>query len=208
MDRVTHWENLYAARPSEKQSWYEADPAVSLRLLSAAIQRGGRSVVDVGGGASTLVDGLIGFDLEHIAVLDISERALEVAQARLGSYARKVDWIVADIATVDDIGLFDIWHDRAVFHFLTDTGEREGYVQLCQRTVVPGGSAIVATFAPDGPETCSGLPVMRYGADALSQVCGPAFDLVDSEPYVHTTPRGVHQAFTYATFRRTALVDD
>ena len=142
VDRVTHWENLYAARPSEKQSWYEADPVVSLRLLSAAIQRGGRSVVDVGGGASTLVDRLIGFDLEHIAVLDISERALEVAQARLGSGAHKVDWIVADMAAVDDIGLFDIWHDRAVFHFLTDTGEREGYVQLCQRTVVPRGSLI------------------------------------------------------------------
>jgi SAM-dependent methyltransferase len=202
-----HWEKLHAARPSEKQSWYEADPAVSLRLLSGAIRRGGRSVVDVGAGASTLVDRLLGFDLEHIAVIDISQRALEVARVRLGSDASKVDWIVADITAVDDIGSFDIWHDRAVLHFLTDTYERERYVQLSQRTVVPGGSAIIATFAPSGPEMCSGLPVMRYGADTLSEVCGPPFDLVDSEPYVHTTPRGVHQAFTYTTFRRTALVD-
>ena len=163
--------------------------------------------MDVGGGSSTLVDRLVEWDLEHIAVLDISEHALDVAKGRLGSDARKVDWIVADIAAVDELGSFDIWHDRAVFHFLTGADERERYVRLCERTIVQGGSAIVATFAPDGPRSCSGLPVMRYGADALSDVCGPGFELVDSEPYVHTTPRAVRQAFTYAIFRRTALID-
>jgi ubiquinone/menaquinone biosynthesis C-methylase UbiE len=174
-------------------------------MVRAAIRRGGRSIVDVGGGASTLVDQLISFDLERIAVLDISERALELAQARMGWGARNVDWIVADITTVDNLGSFE--HDRAVFHFVTGADERQRYVQLCQRTVVLGGSAIVATFSPDGPETCSGPPVMRYGVDDLSAVCGPAFDLVDTQRYLHTTPRGAAQSFMYTTFRRTAQVD-
>jgi len=204
MDSAAHWANIYATRSPEQVSWFESLPALSLREVTRAIQGGARSVIDVGGGASRLVDQLIDLDLDRIAVLDIAEGGLEVAKARLGTRADHVEWIVADVTEAEDVGRFDVWHDRAVFHFLTDPVARARYVALCERTLPPGGTAVVAAFASDGPEMCSGLPVHRYNASELAGECGPAFDLVRSERYLHTTPSGGHQPFLYSSFRRVA----
>lgn len=204
MDSAGHWANIYSTRSPADVSWYEPTPVVSLGRVREAIANGARSLIDVGGGASTLVDHLVGLDLARLVVLDVSERALEIAKARLGRAAGRVEWVVADITGVGDLGSFDLWHDRAVLHFLTDRADCDRYVSLCERTVTPGGVAVVAAFAPDGPETCSGLPVRRYDASGLADRCGPRFELIDSRRYVHTTPTGVRQPFVYASFRRLA----
>jgi SAM-dependent methyltransferase len=198
-----HWEGIWRTKTPRAVSWYEQVPDLSLRKVEGAIANGARSLIDVGGGASSLIDNLIGRHL-RLAVLDISPTALDVTRERLGAHAEEVEWITGDVVGVDDLGRFDVWHDRAVFHFLTNPADRDRYVQLCERTVTPGGIAIVATFAPDGPEMCSGLPVCRYDAARLASECGPKFELLDSERYVHTTPGGVRQPFLYASFRRSA----
>ena len=205
MDASRHWNDIYRTRSPQEVSWYEPVPETSLNRVRAALVNGAaRSVVDVGGGASTLVDHLVCMGLSRVAVLDIAETSLDVAKRRLGDLADGVEWIAADVTKVRDIGRFGIWHDRAVFHFLTDPCDRASCVALCERTVTPGGIAIVATFAHDGPELCSGLPVHRYAADELAQQCGPGFELIDSQRHVHMTPRGMQQAFLYASFRRLA----
>jgi SAM-dependent methyltransferase len=204
--RLEHWDAIYGTRAPEDVSWYEPVPAVSLRIVRAAVADGARSVIDVGGGASRLIDHLVSLNLDRLAVLDLSSTAIDIARKRLGAAAETVEWIDADVTDVADLGRFAVWHDRAVFHFLTDASERERYVDLCERTMTPGGTAIVATFAPDGPEMCSGLPVRRYDASQLASECGPRFHLIESERYMHTTPRGVRQSFLYASFRR--LSDD
>lgn len=201
MDRTEHWDRIYERRSPREVSWYERTPTISIRRVRQAVDAGARSLLDVGAGASTLVDEALELGL-RIAVLDISERALNASSERLGSRAGQVEWIVGDVTAIEDVGRFDIWHDRAVFHFLTDAFDQERYVSLCERAVAPGGIAIVATFAPNGPERCSGLPVRRYDASGLAERCGPRFELVDSERHVHLTPRGVEQRFLYASFRR------
>jgi SAM-dependent methyltransferase len=203
MGRREHWEQIYASRSPDQVSWFEPDPAVSRTLIADAIQEGAGSVIDVGGGASTLVDEVLDLGVERIAVLDISETALAVSKRRLGSRAHSVEWIVGDVTTLDDLGPFDIWHDRAVFHFLTDEQDRGHYVRLAERTVQPGGTAVMATFAVDGPERCSGLEVQRYDPARLAAQCGPGFELRTEQRHVHTTPGRVRQNFLYATFRRT-----
>lgn len=202
MDRTEHWDRIYERRSPREVSWYERTPTISIRRVRGAVRGGARSLLDVGGGASTLVDEALELELHRIAVLDISERALNASAERLGSRADQVDWIVGDVTAIDEVGMFDIWHDRAVFHFLTDAFDQERYVSMCERTVTPGGIAIVATFAPDGPEMCSGLPVQRYDASGLAERCGPRFELLDSERHVHLTPRGIEQRFMFASFRR------
>jgi SAM-dependent methyltransferase len=177
---------------------------MSRRFISEAIEGGAKDFIDVGGGASSLVDHLLDLGLEKVAVLDISETALDIAKSRLGDRASEVDWIVGDVVTFEDLGRFDVWHDRAGFHFLTDPEDRERYVRLAARTLRPGGTAIMATFAPDGPDQCSGLNVCRYDAEQLAVECGEAFRLVGSQRYVHTTPRGVPQRYLYSTFQRAA----
>jgi 2-polyprenyl-3-methyl-5-hydroxy-6-metoxy-1,4-benzoquinol methylase len=204
MDASRHWNEIYRTRSPEEVSWYEAVPETSLTRIRAALAEGARSIVDVGGGASRLVDNLVQMDLSRIAVLDVADTSLNAAKRRLGSLAEHVTWIATDITKVHDVGRFGIWHDRAVFHFLTDRSDRAAYVELCERTVMPGGIAIVATFAQDGPEACSGLPVHRYAIDELAEQCGSRFELIDSERHIHTTPRGVRQSFLYASFRRLA----
>jgi SAM-dependent methyltransferase len=204
VDRAEHWQRIYASRSADALSWFEATPEVSLRRVHAALRDGARSVIDVGGGASRLVDALVVLELERIAVLDVSRAALDVARRRLGSLADRVEWIEGDVTSVEAPEPFDVWHDRAVFHFLTDRADRRAYVSLCERTVRPGGIAIVSTFAPDGPEVCSGLPVRRYSAGELAEECGPRFDLIDAERHLHVTPRGVVQPFISTAFRRVA----
>jgi SAM-dependent methyltransferase len=204
MDRASHWDTIYARRGADDVSWYEATPTLSIRRVREAVAGGARSAVDIGGGASRLVDHLLTMGLDRIAVVDVSSQALEIARMRLGTEGDGVDWIVGDVVELDDVGRFDVWHDRAVFHFLTDAADRRRYVSLCERTLEPGGVAVMATFAPDGPETCSGLPVRRYDARELAEQCGTKFELLDDERYRHMTPGGVAQSFVYSTFRRAA----
>ncbi len=196
------WDWIYATREMEAVGWFEPDPATSRGLVGSALDAGARSVIDVGGGASRLVDHLVGHDLERLAVLDISEAALAISRHRLGTRADAVEWIVGDAATVTDVGRFDVWHDRAAFHFLLDADAQRRYVQLAERTVAIGGIAIVATFADDGPERCSGMPVQRWEPDRLGEAFGRGFRLRTSRRYLHHTPAGVPQQFQYATLER------
>ena len=200
-----HWDTIYATRPIDSVGWYEPDPSISRRLVEAAVARGATSLIDVGGGASSLVDHVMDLGLARVAVLDISDIGLAIARSRLGDRADAIEWIVGDVTAMPDVGRFDIWHDRAVFHFLLEPESQSRYVHLAERTVEPGGVAIVATFAADGPERCSGLPVRRYEPAQLAERCGPAFRLTDSVRHLHTTPAGVPQSFQYASFERVAV---
>ena len=205
MDRKAHWERVYATKGPTEVSWYQALPSRSLELiLLAGVGRSSR-IIDVGGGDSTLVDTLVDWQLGRVTVLDISGAALERARARLGERARDVTWIEADVIETELPALsFDVWHDRAVFHFLAgDVDERRRYVERARDALVHGGHAIVATFAADGPTRCSGLDVARYGPDALAEAFGRGFELVTSRTDTHRTPSGVEQRFAYVCLRRT-----
>jgi hypothetical protein len=197
-----HWQRVYATRAATQVGWYEADPAVSRRLLAPVIARSATSVIDIGGGASSLVDHLLDLGVGRLAVLDITEGGLEVARRRLGARAERVTWIVGDVTGLQDVGRYDVWHDRAAYHFLLDPEDRRRYRALAERTVPAGGTAMLATFAPDGPERCSGLPVRRYDAEALAEEWGDAWRLTGSERHLHTTPAGVPQQYLYTTFQR------
>jgi ubiquinone/menaquinone biosynthesis C-methylase UbiE len=200
MTRQTHWDQVYASKSEAELSWTQAEPATSLELIGQVCARGG-SVIDVGGGTSPLAERLLDGGYS-VAVLDISSQAIERARQRIGEKAAKVRWIVADVTAEPEIGTFDLWHDRAVFHFLVNRADREKYVALLARTLRPGGHAIIATFSLEGPEKCSGLPVQRYDATALARELGTGFTLLRSVPETHVTPWGKTQAFQYSVFLR------
>lgn len=197
-----HWEEIYTSRSPDEVSWYEPVPLMSRKLVVEALDEGAESVIDIGGGAASLVDELLDLGVKRVAVLDISDAGLAMSKRRLGSRARFVEWIVGDVTTVEDIGQFDVWHDRAVFHFLITDQERRHYVRLAERSISPGGTAVMATFAWDGPDRCSGLEVQRYDPGRLAEQCGPGFELTQSGRHLHVTPRSATQTFLYATFRR------
>jgi SAM-dependent methyltransferase len=199
MDCHEHWNSIYQTKSVTDVSWFESEPQVSLELITAASPRLGR-VIDVGGGASRLVDKLMAIGFESVTVLDISERALEHAQARLGAKADQVRWIVGDICQIAELSPCDVWHDRAVFHFLTDANDRQRYVELVTRTVRVGGHVIIGTFAVDGPLKCSGLEVCRYDAASLSREMGSRFKLVRELSHTHMTPAGKSQQFFFGVF--------
>ena len=202
LDRKAHWERVYSTKGEVEVSWYQDEPRLSLELIRAVVPATGGRIIDVGGGTSVLVDRLLELPFEAIAVLDISETALGKARLRLGERARRVRWLSADVTDVDDLGTFDIWHDRAVFHFLTDVSDRKRYVELARRTVFEGGHLIVASFADDGPKRCSDLDVCRYNAKTMGAELGEGFSLVREARETHTTPWGSSQAFFYGVFRR------
>ena len=202
LDRKAHWEQVYSTKGEVEVSWYQDEPRLSLELIRAVVPATGGRIIDVGGGTSVLVDRLLELPFEAIAVLDISGTALGKARLRLGERARRVRWLSADVTDVDDLGTFDIWHDRAVFHFLTDVSDRKRYVELDRRTVPEGGHLIVASFADDGPKRCSNLDVCRYNAESMAAELGEGFSLVREARETHTTPWGSSQAFFYGVFRR------
>jgi SAM-dependent methyltransferase len=202
MDRKSHWETVYSTKAETGVSWYQVEPRLSLELIGAVAPAQGGRIIDVGGGASVLVDRLLDLPFEEIAVLDISEVALGKAKARLGERAERVRWVVADVTEAPDLGNFDVWHDRAVFHFLTDPADRRSYVELALRMVPEGGHLVIATFADDGPKRCSDLDVCRYNARSLASELGEGFSVVREARETHTTPWGSSQAFFYGVFRR------
>jgi ubiquinone/menaquinone biosynthesis C-methylase UbiE len=197
-----HWERVYSTSGSTGVSWYQREPRLSLELIRAVAPAAGGRVIDVGGGASLLVDRLLDLPFERIAVLDISETALAEARTRLGACAPRVEWINADLTAIEKVGTFDVWHDRAVFHFLTDASDRRKYVNLARRTLPAGGHLIIASFAADGPKRCSDLDVCRYNPASLAAELGEGFLPIQEASESHTTPRNTSQAFLYEVFRR------
>jgi ubiquinone/menaquinone biosynthesis C-methylase UbiE len=202
MNRERHWESIYRTRPPTEVSWYQPEARVSLELISRVAPQLDEPVLDVGGGASTLVDGLLACGYKDVTVLDLAAAALERAQDRLGERAARVRWIVADVLEAPlPAASCAVWHDRAVFHFLTDARDRARYVAQVQRVVRPGGHVIVASFGPEGPARCSGLEVVRYSPDGLHAEFGPAFRLLESTTENHRTPTGIVQPFVYCLCR-------
>lgn len=201
-DDRAHWESTYTERTPEKVSWYEPRPQRSLELIQAAGVDHDAGILDVGGGASSLAAQLLDMGYEDITVADISQTALAHAEAELGGSAARVAWIVADIRNHGFDRRYDLWHDRAVFHFMVSPADRAGYLEVLRRTLRPGGHLILATFGPQGPTQCSGLPVERYSAQGLQQVLGEDFQLVSSSLATHHTPSGASQQFLHAHLHR------
>lgn len=199
--RQAHWENVYTTKGENEVSWYQESPEPSLELMKAAGATPESAIIDIGGGASRLVDTLVGLDYADLTVLDLSSAALTAAQARLSSKADRVRWIAADVTAWQPPRRYDLWHDRAAFHFLTEETDRQVYVSRLIQALKPGGHAIIATFAPDGPDRCSGLPVTRYDAAKLAETLGSAFVLIDTRRHEHVTPWRTAQNFQFSTFR-------
>jgi 2-polyprenyl-3-methyl-5-hydroxy-6-metoxy-1,4-benzoquinol methylase len=201
-DAKTHWDHVYQTKAPDAVSWYRAHLETSLALIERAAGRLSASIIDVGGGESTLVDDLLAHGYQNITVLDVSPTAIEVTQRRLGVAAERVHWLVADVTEVDlPPCTYDVWHDRAVFHFLTAVERRRAYLRNVARAVKPGGHVIVSTFGPEGPTQCSGLDVVRYDAETLHEQFGARFRLVESSQELHQTPFGTTQQFLYCYCR-------
>lgn len=202
MDAKTHWEKVYQSKAPDAVSWYRAHLETSLALIERAAGAHSASIVDVGGGESTLVDDLLARGYQNITILDVSQTAIDVTKKRLGLAAEHVRWLAADITNVQLApNTYDVWHDRAVFHFLTSREERAAYVRQVAHAVRPRGHVIVSTFGPEGPTKCSGLDVARYDADSLHEQFGARFQLVDSAKEFHQTPFGTTQQFLYCYCR-------
>ena len=198
MSHQAHWEKVYQTKPAHTVSWFQEHAERSLALIQSIRADPSASIIDVGGGASTRVDDLLGAGYENLSVLDLSSEALGVARRRLGKQGAQVQWIVGDICNAElPAQAYDVWHDRAVFHFLTDPADRRAYVNQVMKALKPGGHVIVATFGPDGPEKCSGLPVKRYAPDELHGEFGPSFELIEHASEAHQTPMGSIQHFIY-----------
>lgn len=202
-DRAAHWEGVYAARRTHEVSWYQVCPELSLRLVETLGIGAGDPVIDVGGGASSLVDHLLDRGYGDLIVVDISATALAAVQQRLGARAGAVRWLAGDITRMTPERTYRLWHDRAVFHFLTEAEDRRSYVATLTAALAPDGCAIIATFAEDGPERCSNLPVRRYSPERLAAEFAPHLAMIDSQRETHTTPAQGLQKFIYCSFRRT-----
>jgi|SRR5579859_5413692 len=202
MNLETHWEKIYREKSPEALSWYRAHLEASLRLIEQAAPQRDDSIIDVGGGESTLVDDLLAHEYRNITVLDLSQTAIDVTKGRLGRAAERVRWVVGDITKADLApAAYDVWHDRAVFHFLMSVEQRVSYVRQVGRAVKAGGHVLVSTFGPEGPTKCSGLEVVRYDAEALHAEFGVRFRLLDSFKELHHTPFGTTQQFLYCLCR-------
>ena len=201
-NRQAHWQNVYKEKGENQVSWFQERPNISLALIEAVRADRSSAMIDIGGGASRLVDALVEKSYRDLTVLDLSESAVSIAKMRLGERAAMVKWIAADVTRWEPPRSYDLWHDRAAFHFLTEASDRTAYIDRLTKAVRPGGHAIIGTFALDGPERCSGLPVVRYDAAQLSATLTPSFALVDMRRDDHKTPWGAIQHFQFSVFRR------
>lgn len=198
-----HWERVYTTKAADAVSWFQQEPLPSLDMIAAAGVGPDAAIVDIGGGASLLVDRLLDRGFTRLTVLDVSEHALALSKTRLGARAGRIAWVVHDATSWEPPpDAFALWHDRAVFHFLVDADDRHGYLRALDRGLAPGGFAVFATFAPSGPEQCSGLPVRRYSAATLQATLGPGYELIKTAPETHTTPAGNRQDFVWCLFRK------
>ena len=197
-----HWQTVHKTRDPDSFAWFQVAPAISFELIESLGAGLGASVIDVGGGSSLLVDHLLGAGYADLTVLDISDEALAVAKQRLGVSGDAVEWIAADVTGYPFEHSYEVWHDRAAFHFLIDQGSQKRYVNQLHTSVRDGGIAIIATFAPDGPEQCSGLPVQRYSEETLSETLGSEFQPLRFESEAHATPQGGIQHFLYGCYQR------
>jgi 2-polyprenyl-3-methyl-5-hydroxy-6-metoxy-1,4-benzoquinol methylase len=202
MDARSHWENIYAAKAPNAVSWYRSHLETSLELIEKVAPTRSPAIIDVGGGESTLVDDLVGRGYQNVSVLDVSSAAINFTKKRLGLMADSVDWIISDITTADlPANAYDVWHDRAVFHFLTTPEQRAAYVRQVRKAVKSGGHVLVSTFGAEGPTKCSGLEVVRYDAESLHAEFGVRFQLLESVKELHETPFGTTQQFLYCLCR-------
>lgn len=200
-ERQAHWQRVYTSKEENQLSWHEDAPALSLALLGEAGLRPEMAVVDIGGGTSRLVDALVARKQTHLTVLDLSPAALETAKKRLAG-AGNVEWVAGDVTEWQPKRSYDLWHDRAAFHFLTAPEDQRAYVRVMARALKTGGRAVIGTFALDGPEKCSGLPVARHDAASLRAVLGEGFSLISTRRHEHTTPWGAVQQFHFGTFEK------
>ena len=199
-DRRKHWQSIYVTKGEREVSWFQDDPEPSLTLIEE-VASPPSALIDIGGGASRLADALLEQGFTDLTVLDLSSEALAAAKARIGGGAERIQWIVADVTAWEPSRAYDVWHDRATFHFMVAESERTAYLSRLGRALKPGGHAIIATFAPDGPEQCSGLPVRRYDAETLERTLGPRFRLIHTRRHEHVTPWGAAQPFQFSVFR-------
>ncbi len=195
--RRAHWSGVWRRKQPQQTSWYQAGPETSLALIDAAAPGIDRPIVDIGGGASLLVDRLLALGYRDLTVLDIAAEALDHARARLGTAAAQVHWITADITCWTPPRRYALWHDRAVFHFLTEAADQAAYGRALRAGLAADGQAVIATFALDGPETCSGLPVRRHDPDSLVAALGGGLDVLEARQEVHLTPAGGRQSFQW-----------
>ena len=201
-DRSLYWETVYSTKAENQVSWFQESPAISLDLIKATQAGKESAIIDIGGGASRLADALLHDGYRSITVLDLSASALEAAKTRIGPTSREIDWIVADVTTWTPARTYDVWHDRAAFHFLIAPADRTAYIDCLRRAVAPNGHVIIATFALDGPEKCSGLPVQRYDGKSLAAELGSTFELIETRGEIHHTPWDSTQSFQFSRFRR------
>lgn len=204
-DKKTHWENVYQDKSSSDVSWYQEEPLLSLELIRSAQLGRDEPIIDVGGGASVLVDYLCKEGFTNLAVLDISEKALSCAKQRLGDLAHNIEWYESDITQFEAPHPFSLWHDRAVFHFLTDQSDRKAYVSALKKALKPGGCLIIAAFAIGGPEKCSGLDIVQYDSEKITAELGEDFTLLEVRTETHITPTHNEQKFMYFRFMRTPI---
>ena len=202
MGKKDHWETIYNQKAEVDLSWHQDDPSLSIELMQRAGLHLNTSVIDIGAGTSRVADRLLSMGLRDITVLDLSDSAISRSRSRLGDRDSHVRWIVADVTTWDAPRVFAIWHDRAVFHFLVNPEDRASYVEHLSSSLNVGGHAVIATFALDGPEKCSGLDVQRYSPDTLSETLGDGFALVVHRFHLHYTPSGRPQSFQYSLFQK------
>jgi len=202
-DRKTYWEQIHQNRPAEEASWFQPKPTLSLELIGQCHLAPEDSIIDVGGGASRLVDHLVEAGYRSITVLDIAGSALALARARLGETAQQIDWLEADATDFQLPHQVHLWHDRAVFHFLIQAKDRHRYLANVKRTLLPGGHLIIAAFAPEGPKQCSGLDIVQYDSRKISAELGHAFELQQTRQETHRTPDGTEQQFNYFLLRFT-----
>jgi trans-aconitate methyltransferase len=199
-DRQTHWQSIYQSKDEREVSWFQDDAQPSLALIEE-VASPSSAVIDIGGGVSRLAGALLKRGFLDLTVLDLSAAALAAARARIGAGAERIQWIVADVTAWEPSRAYDVWHDRATFHFIVAESDRAAYLSRLTRALKPSGHAIIATFAPDGPEKCSGLPVTRYSAETLGKSLGPAFQLVSTRHHKHVTPWDAAQSFQFSVFR-------
>jgi 2-polyprenyl-3-methyl-5-hydroxy-6-metoxy-1,4-benzoquinol methylase len=202
LDPKLHWEKVYGAKAESEVSWFQEEPATSIEFIRHCGGGPDVSIIDIGGGESRLVDHLLDTGFRDVTVLDVSENALRHTRERLGERVGRVQWILSDITRWTPPRRYKLWHDRSVLHFLTEAEDRAAYRHALLQGVAPGGCVVISTFALDGPETCSGLPVFRYSPETLAAELGPELDLVETRSETHRTPRGNEQRFQFSRFKR------